>query len=156
MWYSTINGLHWWFSSKESACNAGDTGDQVLSLGWKDPLEEGMVTQSNFFAWRFPWKEEPGRLQLIGLQRVRHVWSNWTHTHTVLLNKVQIMFKSHKMLCYCPLFVFILYSGLHMVFRCTEQLQLCATKPGKFSFHLYSVKIFSYFPFYGFLDTSII
>ena len=42
----------------------------VLSLGWEDPLEEGMATHSNIFAWRMPWTEEPGRLQSMGSQRV--------------------------------------------------------------------------------------
>ena len=32
---------------------------QVQSLGWEDPLEEGMATHSNIIAWRVPWKEEP-------------------------------------------------------------------------------------------------
>ena len=44
----------------------------VQSLGWEDPLEKGMVTHSRILAWRIPWKEEPGKLQSIGLQRVRH------------------------------------------------------------------------------------
>jgi len=34
--------------------------------------EEGMVTHSNILAWKIPWTEEPGRLQPIGSQRVRH------------------------------------------------------------------------------------
>ena len=33
---------------------------QVQSLGWEDPLEEGMATHSSIFAWRIPWTEEPG------------------------------------------------------------------------------------------------
>ena len=41
-------------------------------LGGEDPLEEGMVTHSSTLAWRIPWTEEPGGLQFIGLQRVRH------------------------------------------------------------------------------------
>ena len=45
---------------------------QVLSLGWEDPLEEGMATHSSILAWRIPWTEETGRLQSIGSQRVRH------------------------------------------------------------------------------------
>ena len=47
---------------------------QVLSLGWEDTLEKGMVTHSSIFAWRIPWTwtEEPGRLQSMGLQKVRH------------------------------------------------------------------------------------
>ena len=42
------------------------------SLGWKDPLEKGMATHSSILAWRIPWTEEPGRLQLMGSQRVGH------------------------------------------------------------------------------------
>ena len=44
----------------------------VRSLGWEDPLEKGMATHSSILAWRIPWTEEPGRLQLMGLQRVGH------------------------------------------------------------------------------------
>ena len=43
----------------------------VQSLGWEDPLEEGMATPSNILAWRIPRTEEPGELQSVGLQRVR-------------------------------------------------------------------------------------
>ena len=44
----------------------------VQSLGQEDPLEEEMATQSSILAWRIPWTEKPGRLQSVGLQRVRH------------------------------------------------------------------------------------
>ena len=44
----------------------------VRSLGQEDPLEEGMGTHSSALAWKIPWTEEPGRLQSMGLQRVRH------------------------------------------------------------------------------------
>ena len=43
-----------------------------LSLGWEDPLKEGMATHSSFLAWRIPWTEEPGELQSMGSQRVGH------------------------------------------------------------------------------------
>ena len=43
----------------------------VQSLGWKDPLEEGMAAHSSILAWRIPWTEEPGGLQSMGSQRVR-------------------------------------------------------------------------------------
>ena len=39
---------------------------QVQSLGWEDPLEEGMATHSSILAWRMPWTEEPGWLQSTG------------------------------------------------------------------------------------------
>ena len=45
---------------------------RVGSLGWEDPLEEGMATHSNILAWRIPWTEEPGRLQSMGLLSVGH------------------------------------------------------------------------------------
>ena len=45
---------------------------QVQSLGQEEPLEEEMATHSSVLAWRFPWTEEPGRLQSMGSQRVRH------------------------------------------------------------------------------------
>ena len=46
--------------------------DLGLILGWEDPLEKGMITHSSILAWRIPWTEEPGRLQSMGPQRVRH------------------------------------------------------------------------------------
>ena len=44
----------------------------VQSLGQEDPLEKGMATHSSIRAWEIPWTEEPGGLQSMGLQRVRH------------------------------------------------------------------------------------
>ena len=46
----------------------------VRSLGWEDPLEEGLATHPSIHAWRIPWTEEPGGLQSMGSQRVRHDW----------------------------------------------------------------------------------
>ena len=48
---------------------------QVGSLGWEDPLEEEMVTDTSILAWRIPSSEEPGGLQSIGSQRVGHNWA---------------------------------------------------------------------------------
>ena len=45
---------------------------QVRSLVQEDLPEEGMATHSSILAWRIPWTEEPGRLQSMGSQRVRH------------------------------------------------------------------------------------
>jgi len=45
---------------------------RVQSLGWEDLLEKGMATHSSILACRNPWREEPGRLQSMGLQRVGH------------------------------------------------------------------------------------
>ena len=44
----------------------------VQSLVWEGPLEKAMATHSSILAWRIPWTEEPGRLQSMASQRVRH------------------------------------------------------------------------------------
>ena len=54
---------------KASACNVGDQGS-IPGLGRS--LEKEMATLSSILAWRIPWKEEPGGLQSMGWQRVRH------------------------------------------------------------------------------------
>ena len=48
---------------------------QVRSLGWEDPLEKEMATYSSTIAWETAWTEEPGRLQSMESQRVRHEMS---------------------------------------------------------------------------------
>ena len=57
---------------------------QVQSLGWADPLEKEMATHSNILAWRIPWSEEPGRLQSMGSQRVRHDLATQQQQHGVV------------------------------------------------------------------------
>ena len=52
----------------------------VQSLGWEDPLKKEMATHSSILAWEIPWTEEPGELQSMGLQRVRHNLAT-EHTH---------------------------------------------------------------------------
>ena len=58
----------------------------VQSLGWEDPLEEGMATYSSILIWRTPWTEEPGGLQSIGSQRVGCNCSDLAPTHTIFLD----------------------------------------------------------------------
>jgi len=45
---------------------------QIQSLACEDPLEKGMTSHSSILAWRMPGTEEPGGLQSMGSQRVRH------------------------------------------------------------------------------------
>ena len=49
---------------KNLPANAGS--EWVRSLGWEDPLGQGMATLSSILAWRVPWTEEPGGLQQWG------------------------------------------------------------------------------------------
>ena len=51
----------------------------VQSLGQEDPLEQEMATHSSILAGIIPWTEEPGGLQSMGSQRVRHI----EHTYTL-------------------------------------------------------------------------
>ena len=89
-----LNPILWWVpggsDSKESACNAGDPG---LVPGSRRSLEKGVATHSFILAWRIPWTEEPGRLQSMGLQRVRHDWA----TNSTTTFKVDIQFQAQKL-----------------------------------------------------------
>ena len=51
----------------------------VWSLGWEDLLEKEMTTHYSILAWKIPWTKEPGRLQSMGSQRVRHDWATSLH-----------------------------------------------------------------------------
>ena len=44
----------------------------IQSLGWEDPLEKEMATQSSILVWEIPWTQEAGRLQSMGMQRRGH------------------------------------------------------------------------------------
>ena len=59
-------------SDKESPCNARNAG---LIPGWRRPLEVGNCTHFSILAWKISLTEEPGRLQSVGLQRVRCHWA---------------------------------------------------------------------------------
>jgi len=54
----------------------------VRFLGWEDMLEKEMETHSSILAWRIPWTEEPGRLQSMASQRVRHDLATELPPHT--------------------------------------------------------------------------
>ena len=89
------------------------------SLGWEEPLEKAMATHSSSLAWKIPWTEEPGGLQSMGLQRVRHDFTTtlletpWTAAHQAslsitnslsllkLMSFVSLMPSNHLTLC-CP------------------------------------------------------
>ena len=70
----------------------------VQSLGWEDPLEEGMATHSSILAWRIQWTEEPGRLKSMRLQRVRH---NWVTKHSMDLNLAFKKWSTYIHCCCC-------------------------------------------------------
>ena len=57
---------------KNPPANAGDTGNVGSILGWEDPLKEEVATHSSILAWKILRTEEPGRLQSMEYQKVRH------------------------------------------------------------------------------------
>ena len=57
---------------KNPPAKAGDVRDVGSIPGSEDPLEKEMATHSSILAWRILWTEEPGGLQSMGSQRVRH------------------------------------------------------------------------------------
>ena len=65
--------MSWAFLEAQTVKNLPATWEtRVQFLGREDPLEKRMATQSSIVAWRIPWTEEPGGLQSMGSQRVRH------------------------------------------------------------------------------------
>ena len=58
---------------------------RVWSLGLEDPLEKEMATHSSTLAWRIPCPEEPGGLQSMGSQRVRHNWVTSLSFHFLII-----------------------------------------------------------------------
>ena len=52
---------------------------RVRFLGQEGPLEKEISTHCSILAWKIPWMEEPGRLQSMGSQRVRHDWATSLH-----------------------------------------------------------------------------
>ena len=68
----TLAGLPKWLRGKESVCSTGDAGDAGCPLGQEDPLEIEKATHSSILAWEIPRTEEPGGLQPMKSQTVRH------------------------------------------------------------------------------------
>ena len=64
---------------------------QVRSLGWEDHLEKATASHSSTLAWKIPWTEEPGRLQSMGSQRVRHDWATSLSFYIIKLVTVSLV-----------------------------------------------------------------
>ena len=81
-------------SGSEGRASAYNAGDWVWSLG------KEMATHSSTLAWKIPWTEKPGRLQSMGLQRVRHNWATslslYLH-HVMKHKKSQSLFRMKEM-----------------------------------------------------------
>ena len=101
---------------------------RVLSLGLEVPLEKKMSTHSNILAWRAPWTEEPGRLQSMGLQRVRH---DWVTSLTLNMSIESVMSFNHLILCCSLLLLPSVFPSIRVF---SNELALCITWPKYWSF----------------------
>ena len=73
------------------------------SLGWEDPLEDGMATHSSILAWRIPWAEQPGGGQSMGSQRVGHNWVTHLHSDSSPVLSCHTSWSgAHALLTLCP------------------------------------------------------
>ena len=100
--YLTSNILHIWGLPGASAVkNPHEMQEtQVLSLSWDDPLEEELATHSSILASKISWTEQPGEIESIELQRVRH---NWVTEHTCtfwIFSYISINIKYLQMVLY--------------------------------------------------------
>ena len=92
---------HMDFSGGTSGLPRQETEMWVWSLSQEYPLEEGMAPHFGILVWRISWTEQPGGLQSMGSQRVRHDWSDLvcmnihthTHTHTHTNNMPQMLWR---------------------------------------------------------------
>ena len=82
---------------KDPLANARRVRDSGLIPGLGDPLEEKIATHSSIPVWETPWTEKPGRLQSMGLQRVRH---NWRTSFKLNMSIELVMLSNHFILCY--------------------------------------------------------
>ena len=106
----------------------------VQSLGWEDPLEKEMATHSSILAWRIPWTEEPGGLQFIGSQRVRHDWATSLHfTSTSSQPDVEDIIAAHS---WIPALYLSLMFGVSRTFRKNTEsciyINICSESNGSF------------------------
>ena len=90
---------------KNRLTNAGDIGS--------DNLEKEMATQSSILAWEIPWTEEPGGLQSIVLQRVRHNFVIKQQQHAYILNIYGLNYAY-----ILNIVIFVIYSIFFALFTC--------------------------------------
>ena len=107
----------------------------VWSLGWEDPLEEGMAAHSSILAWRIPWTEEPGGLQSMGSQRLRHDWVTSTTYRVNLrlsshLSQKSIFILKKKYTHYINAMLMLYLTKLILILWCSWIIQSIIKFPG--------------------------
>ena len=108
---------------KNLPANTGDTKDASLIPGpGEDPLEQEMATHCSILAWKFTWTKEGGRLQSMGLQRVRYHWVTehaqslfWVRILKVI-SLVNLGLYNHENICRRRLFFFFFFTISHFYY----------------------------------------
>ena len=70
-----LRDIAWEYHKQLTAPSSQSCHQIVIACSLKPWLEKAMASHSSTLAWKIPWKEEPGRLQSMGLRRVRHDWA---------------------------------------------------------------------------------
>ena len=107
--HMSITYHHVWYIVKTRMGFPGGTGGKeptchcrreiwVQSLGWENPLKEGLAAHSRILAWRIPWTEEPGGLQSIGSHRVGHNCSD-SAQHSTKTRILAVSFQNAYAVC---------------------------------------------------------
>ena len=94
----------------------------VWSLGWEDPLEEGLASTAVFLSGESPWTEKPGGLQSRGSQRVRH---NWVTKHIYIY--MYVYFHLHEVVLHYRLEMEFLYQR-YVNLKFSWILKICPSK----------------------------
>ena len=90
----------------------------VWSMGQEDPLEKGMANHSGILAWKIPWREDPGGLQCMGSERVRHDWATNTFTFTFVFYKDNSLFKCFFVILSNRFYLYNTPSGYLILNKC--------------------------------------
>ena len=106
-------GLPWWLQRVKHLTTMRETW--VRSLGQEDPLEKGMATHSCTLAWKIPWLEEPGRLQFMGSQRVRHDWAT-SLSHKLLILRMTSVWLWFLFFVYIYFNIFFNIFGIFLIY----------------------------------------
>ena len=100
----------WGFPGGTGGKNLPTSEEDQRDMGWipglERSLEEGMAIHSSILAWRIPRTEEPGRLQTLGSQRVRHDWSDLASMQWILTYPLCMHTLLYLWICsasFCPL-----------------------------------------------------
>ena len=94
--FGIFHNKHFWSKLGFPGGSDGKESVWVRSLGWEDPLEEGMDSHSSILAWRIPGTGEPFGLLSMGSHRVRHDWATNTFSYFHRQENKEVLSNHHS------------------------------------------------------------